>query len=162
MKNVHLKNSLVVGIIFLFISVGIQPAFANDISIKLDNSELVEIKVEFYETDRTYNHTVLLTHEQTEELKNLINDYEIKLENTDNKIETEAIYKNIVVSLNEYGLLPEDMSIEKAQRLVTGKEHNPVVVKLFEGLYKRNQKSIVLAILMLLKRRYVLVGLIVR
>ena len=135
-----LYKTLVVGVIVLFIGVGIQPAFA-ELSIKSDNSELVEITVQFYETDRTYNHTVMLTQEQAEELENLINDFEIKIDNADNKKETEAVYKDTVVSLNEYGILPEGMSIEKAQRLVTGKEYNPVVVRLFERWYIRNHES---------------------
>ena len=131
---------LVVGVIVLFIGVGVQPAFA-DVSFEPDNSELVEITVQFYETDRTYNHTVLLTQEKAEELDNLINDFEIKLENADNKIETEAIYKDTIVSLNNLGLLPKDISIEKAQRLVTGKEQDPRFVRIFKRLYDRYKGS---------------------
>jgi len=139
-KNPVLYKALVVGVIVLFIGVGIQPAFAK-VSIESNNTGLVEITVQFYEIDRTYNHTVMLTQDELAELENLINDFEIKIDIADNKIETEAIYEDIVVSLNDYGILPKSMSIEKAQRLVTGKEHNPVVVKLFERWYKRNHES---------------------
>ena len=139
-RNPVLYKGLVVGVIVLFIGIGIQPAFA-DKSIESDNSELAEITIEFYETDRTYNHTVLLTKGQIRELENLINNVEIKLGNADNKIEKEAIYKDTVVLLNDYCLLPKDISVEKAQELVTGKEYNSVVVKLFERWYKRNHES---------------------
>jgi len=138
--NPLLYKSLVVGVIVLFVGIGIQPVFADE-SIESDDSELVEITIEFYEMNRTYNHTVLLTKGQIRELENLINNFEIKLGNADNKIEKEAIYKDTVVLLNDYGLLPKGMSVEKAQRLVTGKEYNPVVVKLFERWYKRNHES---------------------
>jgi hypothetical protein len=141
MKNIYFnKKVFTIVIILIFISVSIQPAFA-DVSIESFNSELGEITVQFYETDRTYNHTVMLTKEQAEELDNLITDFEIKLNNAYNKIESEAIYKDTVVSLNDYGILPEEMSVERAQRLVTGKEHNPRVVKLFERWYKRNHEK---------------------
>ena len=132
---------LVVGVIVLFIGVAVQPAIA-DVSIEPDNSELVEITVQFYEVDRTYNHTVLLTKEQVRELENLINNFEIKLDRSDNKIETEAIYKDAVVSLNDYGILPEDMSVDKAQRLVTGKELNTRFIRFFERWYSKNPKSL--------------------
>jgi len=133
-----LSKTLTISVILLFIGVGIQPAIAIN-SIEPDNSEHEEITIQFFETDRTYNHTVMLSREQIEELEDLIDDFEIRMDNADNRLETEAIYKDIVVSLNDIGILPESMSIEKAQRLVTGKEHNPVAVRLFERLYERNQ-----------------------
>ena len=134
-----LYKGLVVGVIVLFIGVGINPAIA---TVEPDNSTLEEITIQFYETNKTYNHTVMLTREQVEELENLINDFEIKIDSADNRLETEAIYKDTVVSLNDIGILPEGMSIEKAQRLVTGKEHNPIAVRLFERWFNRNQGKI--------------------
>jgi hypothetical protein len=135
-----IKRILTTVVILLFIGVGLQSAFAIN-PIKPDDSELEEITVQFYETDKTYNHTVMLTRGQIVELENLIDDFEIKIDNADNRLETEAIYKDTVVSLNDYGILPDGMSVEKAQRLITGKEHNPVVVSLFERWYNRNHKS---------------------
>lgn len=136
-----LSKALVVGVIVLFLGVAVQPAFA-EVSIKSDNSELVEITVEFYEIDKTYNHTVLLTKEQVKELENLINDFEIQLDNADSKIETKAIFKDTIRSLNALGILPKDMSIDKAQQLVTGEEHNPKMVKLLERWINKNPKSL--------------------
>jgi hypothetical protein len=82
----------------------------------------------------------MLTQDELAELENLINNFEIKIDIADNKIETEAIYEDIVVSLNDYGILPKDMSIEKAQRIVTGKEHNQVLLKHSEKYLGKNQK----------------------
>jgi len=137
----HKKIITAIGITILFLGIGIQPAFAINPN-EPNDSKLEEITIEFYETDKTYEHTVMLTREQIKELKNLIDDFEIKIDNADNKIETEAIYKDTVVSLNDIGILPEGMTVEKAKRLVTGKEHNLAVVKIFKGLYKKNYEKI--------------------
>jgi hypothetical protein len=131
-----LTKGLAVTVIILFVGVGIQPVIA---TFKSDNSKLEEITVQFFDTDRSYNHTVILTKEQIEELENLINNFIINLDEAVDYVETEAIFKDTIVSLNDYGILPEGMSIEKAQRLVTGKEYNPVVINLFEKWYERNQ-----------------------
>jgi hypothetical protein len=130
-NNPVLYKSLVVGVIVLFVGVGIQPAFA-DISIKSDNSELEKITIQFFETDRTYNHTVLLTQEEVRKLDNLITNFNNRLESVDNPTETETIFKNTVVSFYNLGLLPKDVKIEDAQRLVTGMKQNPSIVKSLE------------------------------
>ena len=140
-KKPLLYKTLIVGIIVLFIGVGIQPAFA-DVSFESNNSELVEITVQFYEVDRTFNHTVLLTQEKVEELDIMINNFKSQLDSTDNPIETETIYKNAVASFDELGLLPDDMSVEYVQQLVIGKEQNPRIMRLLESYYNKNQKSI--------------------
>ena len=132
------KNGLVVGVIVLFIGVGIQPAFA----IKPDTSELIEITVEICKLNGVHENTVMLTSEQTEELENLINNFEIELDDTDSIDETEAIFKDTIVSLNELKLLPNSIVIEDAQHLVTGKEQNPIIVKILERYYSNNKKSL--------------------
>lgn len=141
MNNNKLNRILVILLSVFFISVTIQPIIIADDSIESDNSELVEITIEIYEVDKTYNHTVILTQQQAEELEIFINNFEIELDETDNIYETENIFKNTVVSLNELGLLPNSISIEDAQNLVTGKEQNPRIEKFFERYYSKNQKS---------------------
>jgi len=131
-------NTLIVGVIILFIGVGIQPAFA-EVSIELKNSELVEITIQFFETDRTYNHTVLLTQEQVGKLENLLNNFKDQLESIDNPVETETIFKNTVVSFDNLGLFPKDISINDAQRLVTGIKQNPSMVKSLERWVGNNR-----------------------
>ena len=120
------------GVILLFIGVAVQPGIIADVSIESDKSELVEITVEICDIDKPYNHTVILTQQQAEELEILINNFEIKLDTADSKVKIETIYKDTVVSLNELGLLPDSLSVMEAQRLVTGREHNPKMVKLLE------------------------------
>jgi hypothetical protein len=142
MRTSCVKNGLAVGVILLFVGIAVQPVIIADVTIESDNSELVEITVEICEVGKAYNHSVMLTQEKAKELENLINNFEIELDGADSIAETEIIFKDTVVSLNELGLLPECMSVQEAQRLVTGEEQNPRVVKLIERYYSKNQKSL--------------------
>ena len=137
----HKKILTVVGITILFLGVGIQPAIA-DLSIVSDNSELEEITIQFFETDRSYNHTVLLTQEQIRELENLITNFNNQLESIDNPANTETLFKNTIVSLDNLGLFPEDINIEDAQRLVIGTKQNPSIVNSLERWVGNHQGTL--------------------
>ncbi len=129
-------------IIALFVSVAVQPSIIADCSIESDNSELVEITVEIYEVNRVQEYTVMLTQEQAEELELLINNAKTELDAADNSDETKNIFMNTVESLNDLGLFTNGMDVEKVQRLITGDEQNPRIVKLFKRYYCKNQKSL--------------------
>lgn len=134
------RKGLVFAVILLFLGVCIKPAIANDISIESDYSELEEIVIQFYESDKTYIHKVMLTQEQLIELENIIYDFKNQLGSVDDTVDTETIYKNVIVSFEEFGLLPDDISIDYAQRIVTGKEQNIMIIKALEKLYNNKHK----------------------
>lgn len=136
-----MKKALVIGVIFLYISIAIQPVIIAEATIEPDDFNLVEITVEIYELDKTYNHTVMLTKEHVEELELLINKTKTELDGSDNSDVAENIFMNAVLSFNEFSLLPDSISVTEAQRLVKGEEQNPRIVKLFERYYNKNQKS---------------------
>jgi hypothetical protein len=54
------------------------------------------------------------------EVSKLFNDLKLKLDKVTTKKEALAIFKEAVVELNKYGLLPKGMSVKQGQRLVTG------------------------------------------
>ena len=137
-----MKKALVIGVIFLFISIAIQPVIIADVSIESDKSELVEITVEIYEVNRVQIYTVILTQEQAEDLDLLINNTKTVLDAADNSDEAKNIFMNTVLSFNELGLLPNSINVEKVQKLVTGEERNPRVERLFERYYNNNQKGL--------------------
>jgi len=132
------RNGLVVAIIILFFGVCIQPAIA-DIRTETNNSELEEITIQFYETDRTFNHTVMLTKGQIIELENLIDDFKSQLDSVDNEFETKNIYKNAVLNFDKMGLLPDYMSLDYAQQIVIDSEGNPCIIKIFEKIYNKKK-----------------------
>ena len=139
-NNPIFTKTLLFVIIISFIGIGIQPAFAV-VSTESETSELVEITLQFYENDRTYNHTVMLSKEQAQELELLKDDFKNQIESTDNPIETEDAYKNVIVSLNELRLLPENMSADYAQQLVTDKKNAHLIKGAFEKLANKKKGS---------------------
>jgi hypothetical protein len=81
----------------------------------------------------------MLTKEQLKELKNSISNIENQLNSTDNQIEKEKIYNDAIETFNSFGLLPDDVSINHAQKLVTGKVQNPKIVKSIEKWYSKHK-----------------------
>jgi hypothetical protein len=133
------RKVLTIGIILLFLGVAVQSTFA-EVSIESDNSEMEEITIQFYETDRTYNHTVMLTQEKVKELEKLINNFETELKDIDNPVDTETLYKKTIVSFKELGILPNGMSIDYIQQLVIGNERNEIISKIIERWFNRKKE----------------------
>jgi hypothetical protein len=118
-----MKKQLVIGIIFLFISISIPPSVTSIELSKDKNSkdiELVEITLQLCKTDGVKDHKMFITQEQDEQLNVLIESFKTDLDDAETREETIEIYKEMVASLDKLGVLPEDLSCEEAQQLVTG------------------------------------------
>ena len=137
MKIRLFRKGLVLGIIFLFVQISIQPAFA-EISTESDNSELVEITIEICKGNGAEDHTVMLSQKQAEVLENIISRTKTKLDVSNDRKEASVIFNDAIVSLFELGVLPEGLSIEEAKRLVNGVGQKPRFVKILERWYSRN------------------------
>jgi len=138
MKKGFFRKAFIFFVIFLFIGAGIQPVFAK-IFIESEKSELVELTIQICEVDKAYNNTVVLTQIQVEELESLINNFKDKIDSSDNLDETKEIFKSTIISLNELGLIPKDLSIEDAQNLVTGRKQDPRIIKILEEWCSKHQ-----------------------
>jgi uncharacterized protein YoxC len=115
----EMKKILVVGIIFLFIGVAIAPSINLSV-VKASNEDLVEVTTQACGIKGFGNTTVKLTREQFAEVEDLLDDIQTKLDATKTMVEAISIYHDAIVELNKYGLLPEGMNVETAQKLVTG------------------------------------------
>ncbi len=85
-----------------------------------DNNDLVEVTSQACGIQGFGNTTVKLTKQQYHGLEQYLFDFRARLNQTSTREEAVPIFKNAVVELNKYGLLPKGMSVEKAQKLVTG------------------------------------------
>lgn len=147
------KKALVVGIIFLFIGIAIAPSVTSiEFSkTKTSNSDdLVEITVELCKTDGIEEHQIFITEEQGEELENLFQGFKEDLDNAKSRKETVRLYSDMVVLLDEIGLLPESSSCEEVQQLVTSEKSlsSPEKIKsrkylnmVFERFKDKNSKQ---------------------
>jgi hypothetical protein len=122
-KNpILLYKILIVGFLVFFIVVGIQPAFAY-IQFETDNSEFVEVTVSIFKTNEIRQHTLMLTQKQVIDFDIVFENFKIKINNAKTKKETIEIYNDMIVSFDEFGLLPNYININGAQQLITGRNH---------------------------------------
>jgi hypothetical protein len=117
----EMKKILVVGIIFLFIGVAIAPSINLSIVKASQDDDLVEVTTQACGIQGYGNTTVKLTKEHYQNLEQYLVEFRVRLNQTSTREEAIPIFKEAVVELNKYGLLPRGMSVEKAQRLVLGK-----------------------------------------
>ena len=89
-----------------------------------DDNDLVEVTTQACGIKGFGNTTVKLTREQYQNLEQYLVEFRQRLNQTSTREEAVPIFKEAVVELDKYGLLPKGMSVEKAQRLVIGAKQN--------------------------------------
>jgi hypothetical protein len=113
------KKLLAIGIIFLFIGVAVAPSINSTIAKASNENDLVEVTSQACGVQGFGNTTVKLTKEQYQDLEQYLVDFRARLNQTTTREEAVPIFKDAVVELDKFGLLPKGMSIQQAQNLVT-------------------------------------------
>jgi len=113
------KKSLTVGIILLFIGVAAAPSITFYVVKASTDNDLVEVTSQACGIQGFGNTNVKLTKQQYKDLQQYMIDFRTQLNQTTTREEAVPIFKDAVVELNKYGLLPKGMSVEQAQRLMT-------------------------------------------
>jgi hypothetical protein len=114
-----LKKILAVIVILLFVDVAISPSINFSVVKASTNNDLAEVTSQACGIKGFRNTTVKLTKQQYQNLEQYLVDFRAKLNQTTIREEAIPIFKEAVVELNKYGLLPKGMSVEQTQRLVT-------------------------------------------
>jgi hypothetical protein len=112
MKKEYEKKWLTISVIFLFTGITFIPSI----------------------TANTGNAS---SAQQDVDVRNLLNNLESRLDKVTTKKEAIALFKEAVVELNKYGLLPKGMSVKQAQRLVTNSFLKSELLK----PYQRNNEN---------------------
>jgi hypothetical protein len=110
--------------ILLFIGVIIAPTINFNTVKASTEDDLVEVTTQACGIQRYGDTTVKLTREQYQNLEHHLVDFRARLNQTSTRDEAVPIFKDVVVELDKYGLLPKGMSVERVERLVT-KSFNP-------------------------------------
>jgi hypothetical protein len=112
------EKCLAIGIILLFVGVTIAPTINfNTVKASTDD-DLVEVTTQACGIKGYGNTTVKLTREQYQDLEQYLVEFRARLNQTSTRDEAVPIFKEAVVELDKYGLLPRGMSVEQAQKLV--------------------------------------------
>ncbi|MBN1859885.1 MAG: hypothetical protein JW840_00330 [Candidatus Thermoplasmatota archaeon] len=133
-----IKKILAVSIILLFLGVAVAPSINTSIVKASQENDLVEVTSQACGIQGYKDTTVKLTREQYQNLEEYLVEFRARLNQTSTREEAVPLFKEAVVELDKYGLLPRGMSVERAQRLVIGPSHN----LMFKNLIKKVPKSI--------------------
>jgi hypothetical protein len=109
---------LTLGIILLFFGVAIAPTITFTTVKASNDNDLVEVTTQACGIKGYGDTTVKLTREQYQNLKQYLVDFRARLNQTTTREEAVPIFKEAVVELDTYGLLPKEMNLKQAQRLV--------------------------------------------
>lgn len=131
------RKCLAIGIIFLFIGVAITPGINFNVVKASHDKDLVEVTAQTFGINGFEDTTVKLTREQYQNLERYLVEFKVRLNQTTTKKEAVPIFMEAVVELDNYGLLPKGMSVERAQRLVIGWYQKPI-----ERLLNNRQQEI--------------------
>jgi hypothetical protein len=133
------RKWLAVGIILLFIGVAVAPSINQSVVTASTDNDLVEVTTQACGIKGYDDTTVKLTKEQYQNLEQYLVDFRARLNQTSTREEAVPIFKDAVVELDRYGLLPKGMSIERAQKLVLRTYLNAKYTGLFEKMLEENQ-----------------------
>jgi hypothetical protein len=118
------RKCLAIGIILLFIGVAIAPSINVTVVKASNDNYLVEVTTQACGIKGFGNTTVKLTRQQAIEIDQLFESINSKMNNATSREDSVRIYHDAIIELNNYGLLPQGMTIEHAQRLVIGGNQN--------------------------------------
>jgi hypothetical protein len=112
-----IRKWLVVGTILLFIGVSVAPSINHSVVTASQDDDLVEVTTQAYGIKGYGDTTVKLTREQYQDLEQYLVGFRARLNQTSTREEAITIFKEAVVELDKYGLLPKGMNVEQGQQL---------------------------------------------
>jgi hypothetical protein len=119
MKDTWVKRGFIVSVIILFIGITVAPSINFSVVKASTDDDLVEVTTQAYGIKGYGNTTVKLTREQYNNLEEYLVEFRARLNQTSTREEAIPIFKDAVVELDKYGLLPRGMSVERVMRLIT-------------------------------------------
>ncbi len=112
-----------VGIILLIIGIAIAPTINFNTVKASQDDDLVEVTTQACGIKGYGDTTVKLTREQLQDLEEYLVEFRGRLNQTTTREEAILLFKEAVVELDKYGLLPKELSVKIVQKLIT--ERNP-------------------------------------
>jgi hypothetical protein len=134
-----IRKWLAVGIILLFVGVTIAPTINFQVVKASTDDDLIEVTTQACGIQGYRDTTMKLTREQYQNLEVYLVEFRARLNQTTTRDEVVPIFKEAVVELDKYGLLPKGMSVERAQKLVTSMFFNIKNRTIIDKITRRNQ-----------------------
>src|SRR5512137_1922782 len=109
---------LAIGIILLFVGVTIAPTINFNTVKASQDDDIVEVTTQACGIQVYGNTTVKLTGEQYQNLQQYLSELSARLNKTQSQDEILLLIKEVVIKLNDYGLLPKHLRINEVQQLI--------------------------------------------
>lgn len=119
-----MKKILAISIILLFIGVAVAPSINLSAVTASPEDNLVEVTTQACGIQGYGNTTIKLTRQQYQNLEQYLVEFRARMNQTSTWEEVVPLFKEAVIELNTYGLLPKEMNTKQAQNLVTRQNHN--------------------------------------
>ena len=124
------------GIVLLFLGVAVFPGIRFSVIRAAVNDDLVEVTTQACGGQGYGNTTVKLTREQYQHLQQYLYELNARLNKTATRQDAVHLFKEAVIELNMYRLLPQGMSVEQAQRLVSGGDLPIRLLQIVERMFR--------------------------
>lgn len=133
------RKWLSVGISLLFVGVTIALTISFNTVKASTNDDCQEVTTQLCEIQGYGNTTVKLTREQYQDLEQYLIEFRAQINESSTWDETARLFRQAVVRLYDYGLLPKNMGIDDAQRLVTRGYQVSQLMSLSDSLNRNKQ-----------------------
>lgn len=136
-----IRKWLAGGIILLFLGVTIAPTINfNTVKASTDD-DLIEVTTQACGIQGYKDTTVNLTRAQYQDLEEYLVQFQARLNQTTTREEALPLFKEAVIELHKYGLLPKGMSLTQAQKLMFGWSPQQIAKRFVKGISEKNQQT---------------------
>jgi hypothetical protein len=132
------RKWLAIGIILLFIGVAIAPSINQSVVKASQEDDIIEVTSQACGIQGYGNSTVKLTREQYQNLEQYLIEFRARLNQTSTREEAVPIFREAVVELDTYGLLPKGMNVEQSPSNLLQQNQNDYFRDLQERIPNRH------------------------
>jgi hypothetical protein len=132
-----IRNIIVAGIVFLFIS-SIVVSNINVAGIASKNN-LVTMTTKACSLPTDMTHMIQLSKQQAQEVQLIFDDLKNRLSTAESAEETQNIFNDTIIELDRHNLLPDGMNIEQAQLVVNHAYTHQQTVTILQNLFYKFQ-----------------------
>jgi len=127
-KYLLVMKAFVIGIAFLIVGISYISSITLNTVKASNDDDLVKVTTQACNISGDYTSAVLVTQRQLQEIKQVFDELKNRLSLAESIEETQQIFNDAIISLNNHNLLPAGMTIEEAKRLVSNVNQNQKLI----------------------------------
>lgn len=132
---------LAVGICLLFVGLTLASTLKCQMVKASEENDFIEITTQASGIQGYTDTMVTLTRGQYHDLEQYLVEFRARLNQTSTREEAGSLFREAVVKLDTYGLLPQGMSVAQAQKLVLGWYPQQITTGFLQRMSEKNQQA---------------------